>query len=62
MVLNGAYLVDVTRADEFADAVDSSAAVQPALRLELTGPWPPYSFTAGEPAEADGAVHGAEAR
>jgi len=62
MVLNGAYLVDVTRADEFADAVDSSAAMQPTLRLELTGPWPPYSFTSSEPTEAHGAGHEAEAR
>ncbi|MDA1360715.1 GvpL/GvpF family gas vesicle protein [Glycomyces luteolus] len=62
MVLNGAYLVDVTRADEFAHAVDSLKAAQPTVRLELTGPWPPYSFTAGEPAEADDAAQEAEAR
>lgn len=61
MVLNGAYLVDVTRADEFAHAVDSLTAAQPTLKLELTGPWPPYSFTTGEPAEAD-AVSEAETR
>jgi Gas vesicle synthesis protein GvpL/GvpF len=46
MLLNGAYLVD--RADEkaFTAAVHQLAERhQPAgLRLELTGPWPPYSF------------------
>lgn len=43
MVLNGAYLVDDSRADEFASAVDDLASKSSA-RIELTGPWPPYSF------------------
>ncbi|MFD0273444.1 GvpL/GvpF family gas vesicle protein [Kitasatospora sp. NPDC127111] len=45
MLLNGAYLVDRSRADELArlvaDLRDTHAGV---LRVELTGPWPPYSF------------------
>jgi hypothetical protein len=62
MVLNGAYLVDVTRADQFAEAVETLADSRPDVRLELTGPWPPYSFTAVEAAEADDAAEEAEAR
>jgi len=45
-ILNGAYLVDVERADEFAAAVRRLAARYGDLRVELTGPWPPYSFAA----------------
>jgi hypothetical protein len=44
MVLNGAYLVNDGRNDEFVGAVRSLAERHPALRLELTGPWPAYSF------------------
>ncbi|HEX7744841.1 MAG TPA: GvpL/GvpF family gas vesicle protein [Micromonosporaceae bacterium] len=49
MVLNGAYLVDSARADEFADLVEVLAGRYPAVRLQITGPWPPYSFAADEP-------------
>jgi hypothetical protein len=50
MVLNGAYLVAAKRAGEFADRVNALAERYRAVRLELTGPWPPYSFAvlAGE--------------
>jgi Gas vesicle synthesis protein GvpL/GvpF len=48
MILNAAYLVDDERSGEFADAVAALAREHPAARLELTGPWPPYSF-AGTP-------------
>jgi gas vesicle protein GvpL/GvpF len=50
MILNAAYLLDSARGDEFAAAVAALAAQYPGLRLELTGPWPPYSFagTGGE--------------
>jgi len=44
MVLNVAYLLDDTRADDFAAAVAALADQHPGVRLELTGPWPPYSF------------------
>ncbi|WP_433605751.1 GvpL/GvpF family gas vesicle protein [Dactylosporangium sp. CA-139114] len=50
MVLNGAYLVDRGRAGPFADLVAAQAARHAELSLELTGPWPPYSFTGTEPA------------
>ncbi|WP_432839653.1 GvpL/GvpF family gas vesicle protein [Dactylosporangium sp. CA-092794] len=44
MVLNGAYLVDAGRAERFRDTVSALAARFSAVRLQLTGPWPPYSF------------------
>ncbi|MEU0567008.1 GvpL/GvpF family gas vesicle protein [Nonomuraea sp. NPDC005983] len=43
MVLNGAYLVDEERAEEFARALDELRGQ--GIELELTGPWAPYSFT-----------------
>lgn len=46
MVLNGAYLVDADRADEFVATVRALDDQHSAVRLELTGPWPPYSFAA----------------
>lgn len=44
MALNGSYLVDDSRLDEFASAVAALDDERCGLRLELTGPWPPYSF------------------
>ena len=43
MVLNGAYLVPATSAVALTRLVDSFAE-HPRLRVELTGPWVPYSF------------------
>jgi hypothetical protein len=64
MVLNGAYLVDDGRADEFAAA--AAGLREGELDVQLTGPWPPYSFTisdeagdraaAGRPAGRPGGV------
>nr|WP_083889584.1 GvpL/GvpF family gas vesicle protein [Nocardia pneumoniae] len=48
MVLNGTYLVDDDRADGFAAMVDELGTEFPGIRLELTGPWPPYSFAGVE--------------
>jgi hypothetical protein len=50
MILNAAYLLDTGRGEDFAAAVAALAGQHPGLRLELTGPWPPYSFagTGGE--------------
>jgi len=48
MVLNAAYLIDDDQAAGFAAAVEALGERHPRLRLELTGPWPPYSFTAEE--------------
>ena len=45
MVLNGAYLVDSVRRDDFAARAEAIASRAPGYRAEVTGPWPPYSFT-----------------
>jgi len=44
LVVDGAYLLDSRRAQEFASIVETTAAAHAALRAELNGPWPPYSF------------------
>ncbi|MGW4368617.1 GvpL/GvpF family gas vesicle protein [Nocardia takedensis] len=44
MLLNGTYLVDDERAGRFADTVAALEVEHPGIRLELSGPWPPYSF------------------
>jgi hypothetical protein len=49
MVLNGAYLVDDGRADDFAAAAE--ALREDDLDVQLTGPWPPYSFTISDPGD-----------
>lgn len=46
MILNAAYLVPDERADDFGTAADRMAARHPAVVIERTGPWPPYSFAA----------------
>ncbi|MFI6130973.1 GvpL/GvpF family gas vesicle protein [Micromonospora sp. NPDC051141] len=46
MVLNGAYLIDRDRWPDFAASARRLADEHPEVRLELTGPWPPYSFVA----------------
>ena len=46
MVLNGAYLVEDAAAERFAAKVRALRDRHTALRLELTGPWPAYSFSA----------------
>jgi hypothetical protein len=52
MLLNGAYLVPRAENERFAELVhDLAREHEPrGLMIELTGPWPPYHFTA-EPAE-----------
>ena len=47
MLVNASYLVD-SRDRDFAAAVTALAEQYSDVRLELTGPWPPYSFTAAE--------------
>jgi hypothetical protein len=48
LVLNGAYLVDDDRFPAFGAAVKALGSAYPGLRLELTGPWPPYSFAGSD--------------
>jgi hypothetical protein len=50
MILNAAYLVDDERADEFRTTVARLAGERPEIRLQLTGPWAPYSFATEEEA------------
>lgn len=47
MLLNAAYLLDTADSVTFTAAIAGMATAHPELRVELTGPWPPYSF-AGE--------------
>ncbi len=44
MLLNAAYLLPAGDGASFAGAVEAEATAHPELRIELTGPWPPYSF------------------
>ncbi|AIJ23802.1 GvpL/GvpF family gas vesicle protein [Amycolatopsis methanolica] len=48
MVLNAAYLVGDDDARAFAEAVAACDDESPAIRVQLTGPWPPYSFSSLE--------------
>ncbi|KAF0968300.1 GvpL/GvpF family gas vesicle protein [Gordonia sp. YY1] len=45
MIFNGTYLVEDRLVDEFAGVVTELDGKYPGVSLELTGPWPPYSFT-----------------
>lgn len=44
MVLNGAYLVDVSEEAEFARELDRLVETHPQVSIDRRGPWPPYSF------------------
>lgn len=44
MVLNGAYLVDQSEAEQWRSTVETIDRENPHARVELQGPWPPYSF------------------
>ena len=44
MVLNGIYLLDADQAAEFSLMAKQFASEHATLRVEVTGPWPPYSF------------------
>jgi len=51
MLLNATYLVDDAGGEAFAARVPAIAREHPDLAVELTGPWPPYSFAAVEEGE-----------
>jgi Gas vesicle synthesis protein GvpL/GvpF len=53
MVLNAAYLVDDGRAADFRTAVERLAETRTEVRLQLTGPWAPYSFATEEESWTD---------
>lgn len=48
MLLNAAYLLNADEGRAFTAAVAAEASEHPELRVELTGPWPPYSFADGD--------------
>ncbi|MGR4878054.1 GvpL/GvpF family gas vesicle protein [Streptomyces sp. LARHCF249] len=50
-VLNDAYLIPDDQADQFRSAIAAAARRFPDVRIEVTGPWAPYSF-AMPPADA----------
>ncbi|MFI8370174.1 GvpL/GvpF family gas vesicle protein [Streptomyces sp. NPDC085466] len=52
-VLNDSYLVADTRAEDFRAAVSEVGAAFPAVRVEVTGPWAPYSFAMPPEAEEE---------
>lgn len=43
-ILNGTYLVDEREVDAFRAIVATMQRNAPGIQLEITGPWPPYSF------------------
>ncbi|MGN6795111.1 MAG: GvpL/GvpF family gas vesicle protein [Streptosporangiaceae bacterium] len=44
MLLNAAYLLDEGSERDFSEAVHELARQHRTIQLQLTGPWPPYSF------------------
>jgi hypothetical protein len=44
MLLNAAYLLDEDRERYFSEAVHKLGQQHRAIQLQMTGPWPPYSF------------------
>jgi hypothetical protein len=44
MILNGAYLVEGDKEDQFQDMCQALDAIHPDLLVDVRGPWPPYSF------------------
>ncbi|MFB7742008.1 GvpL/GvpF family gas vesicle protein [Streptomyces sp. NPDC056132] len=57
-VLNAAYLVPRDHSDEFVAAVRDRTPQGEGVRVELTGPWAPYSFVGGPDGGADGGPDG----
>ncbi|MGW8380355.1 GvpL/GvpF family gas vesicle protein [Streptomyces sp. ODS28] len=62
-LLNAAYLVPERHSEAFAERVGKLAEREPAVRIELTGPWAPYSFAdavadAGTEGRDDASVRG----
>ncbi|MFF0061564.1 GvpL/GvpF family gas vesicle protein [Streptomyces sp. NPDC005279] len=47
-VLNAAYLVPREESAAFVEGLDELRPQEPGIRVELTGPWAPYSFTGEE--------------
>ncbi|MCI3933976.1 GvpL/GvpF family gas vesicle protein [Streptomyces sp. AN091965] len=60
-VLNAAYLVPRSYAEEFLELIGRTEAGQPGLRVEVTGPWAAYSFTDDADGAGDADDRGADA-
>ncbi|NEA63366.1 GvpL/GvpF family gas vesicle protein [Streptomyces sp. SID12488] len=52
-VVNAAYLVPRKHTRSFQDRVEVLAAGTAGVRLEITGPWAPYSFASPPPEQAE---------
>ncbi|MFF0549710.1 GvpL/GvpF family gas vesicle protein [Streptomyces sp. NPDC004311] len=58
-VVNDAYLIPVELAPQFRADIEDAAREFPEIRIEVTGPWAPYSF-AMPPAEESDSADGEE--
>jgi len=43
-ILNGSYLVDGDGVEQFVETITALERSTARIKLEVTGPWPPYSF------------------
>ena len=62
MILNNSYLVPDERVADFTALVSELGQRFPGVGLELSGPWPPYSFTALPVSEHEPGGLGSEER
>jgi hypothetical protein len=51
-LLNAAYLVPRESSEQFVNRVEQLGTHDPVVRVELTGPWAPYSFAAQQSEQA----------
>jgi hypothetical protein len=49
MIMNATYLVDDRRREQFTGTANRTAELDSSVRVEITGPWPPYSFATTGP-------------
>lgn len=54
VILNMAYLLDDDQVNDFLELVDSIDRRTPGIGVEVTGPWPPYSFIDAEETRSGG--------
>ncbi|WP_225802746.1 GvpL/GvpF family gas vesicle protein [Streptomyces sp. NK15101] len=59
-IANEAYLVPVGEAGRFMTALGGSADATPGVRVEVTGPWAPYSFATVTEGDRYGTEEGGE--
>lgn len=57
-IANDAYLVPAARVDDFRTALEGLGDGTPGVRVEITGPWAPYSFATPREAGAGGGQDG----